>query len=141
MNTQQMGTAGRNTSRMTGWVGWIAFAAIMMLMTGTFNVISGMAAVFNDEVFVAGPETIVLLDLTTWGWVHIFLGLAVAGTGLALMSGQMWARVVGVLLVMLNMVTQLLLLPAYPWWAVIILAVDTVVLWAIIVHGDEAKAL
>jgi hypothetical protein len=137
--TQHLG--GRDTSRMTGWVGWIAFAAIMMLMAGTFNVIHGMAAVFNDEVFVTTQSALVKLDLTTWGWVHIILGLAVAATGLALISGKTWARVVAVALLMVNMVTQLLVLPTNPWWAVIILALDAVVLWAIIVHGDEAKAL
>jgi hypothetical protein len=138
VNTRQSTT---RTTEITGWVGWIAFAGMMMLMVGVFNVISGMAAVFNDEIFVTAGNLTVLLDVTTWGWVHIVLGLALVGTGLALVSGQTWARVVGVVLVMVNMASQLVALPAYPWWATIVIAVDVVVLWAIIVHGDEAKAL
>ena len=138
MNTRQSTT---RTTEITGWVGWIAFAGMMMLMVGVFNIISGMAAVFNDEIFVTAGNLTVLLDVTTWGWVHIVLGLALVGTGLALASGQTWARVVGVVLVMVNMASQLVALPAYPWWAMIVIAVDVIVLWAIIVHGDEAKAL
>ncbi len=138
MNTRQ---STNRATEITGWVGWIAFAGMMMLMVGVFNLISGMAAVFNDEIFVTAGNLTVLLDVTTWGWVHIVLGLALAGTGLALVSGQTWARVVGVVLVMVNMASQLVALPAYPWWAMIVIAVDVVVLWAIIVHGDEAKAL
>lgn len=138
MNTRQ---STSRTTEITGWVGWVAFAGMMMLMVGVFNVISGMAAVFNDEIYVTAGNLMILLDVTTWGWVHIVLGLALVGTGLALASGQMWARVVGVVLVMVNMASQLIALPAYPWWAMIVIAVDVVVLWAIIVHGDEAKAL
>lgn len=138
MNTRQ---STNRTTEITGWVGWVAFAGMMMLMVGVFNVISGMAAVFNDEIYVTAGNLMILLDVTTWGWVHIVLGLALVGTGLALASGQTWARVVGVVLVMVNMASQLIALPAYPWWAMIVIAVDVVVLWAIIVHGDEAKAL
>ena len=110
-------------TRATGWVGWIAFGAVMMMMLGVLNAISGIAAIFNDAVFISGSRGAVIFDVTTWGWIHLILGLLVIGTGL----------------VMLNMVTQLIFLPAYPFWGLLIIALDVLVLWAIIVHGSEMK--
>ena len=130
---------GVGASQATGWVGWIAFGAVMMMMLGVLNAISGLAAIFNDQLFVAGKRGLLIFDVTAWGWIHLILGLVVVLTGFALMSGAMWARVVGTGLVMLNMVTQLIFLPAYPFWGMLIIALDVLVLWAIIVHGAEAK--
>jgi hypothetical protein len=135
--------AGQRTGapQATGWVGWVAFGAAMMMMLGIFNAINGLAAIFSDDIFVTGEQGALVLDLTAWGWIHLLLGLAVAGTGLALMTGATWARIVGATLVMINMVTQLAFLPAYPFWSILIITLDVLVLWAIIVHGEEAKAL
>ena len=130
---------GVGASQATGWVGWIAFGAVMMMMLGVLNAISGLAAIFNDSLFVAGRRGILVFDVTAWGSIHLILGLVVVLTGFALMTGAMWARVVGTGVVMLNMVTQLIFLPAYPFWGMLIIALDVLVLWAIIVHGAEAK--
>jgi len=137
MTTQR----GVGAPEATGWVGWIAFAAAIMIMAGIFNAINGLAAIFEDQVFVAGAENVIVLDVTSWGWIHLILGAAVVATGVALMTGATWARVVGAVLVMLNMATQLVFLPAYPFWSTLIIALDILVLWAIIVHGSEAKSL
>jgi len=111
----------------------------MMMMLGVLNAISGLAAIFNDSLFVNSGRGILIFNLTTWGWIHLILGLVVVATGFALMSGAMWARVVGTGVVMLNMATQLIFLPAYPFWGLLIIALDVLVLWAIIVHGSEVK--
>lgn len=133
------GHQGVGAPRATGWVGWIAFGAVMMMMLGVLNAISGLAAIFNDALFVSSSRGVLVFNLTTWGWIHLILGLVVVATGFALMSGAMWARVVGTGVVMLNMVTQLIFLPAYPFWGLLIIALDVLVLWAIIVHGSEVK--
>ena len=67
----------------------------MMMMLGVLNAISGLAAIFNDSLFVAGRNGILVFDVTVWGWIHLILGLVVVFTGFALMTGAMWARVVG----------------------------------------------
>lgn len=126
---------------VTGWVGWIAFAAVMMMLTGILNAISGLSAILADDVFVSGERGVLFLDVTSWGWVHLVLGAAVAGIGLALVNGAVWARVLGVGLVMLNTATQAVLLPAYPYWAMLTIGVNLLVLWAIVVHGHEARSL
>ena len=126
--------------KSTGWVGWIVFTAAMLLMLGIFNAVNGLAAIFADDVFVTGSSGAVIFDVTTWGWVHLVLGVLAAATGMALMQGATWARAVAVGFVMLNMLTQLLFLPAYPFWSLLIIVLDVVVLWALIVHGGEQIA-
>jgi hypothetical protein len=124
----------------TAWVGWIVFTAAMMLMLGVFNAINGLAAIFADDIFVTGSRGAVMFDVTTWGWIHLVVGVLVAVSGVFLMQGATWARVVAVGVVMLNMLAQLLFLPAYPFWSLLIIVLDVLVLWALIVHGDEQIA-
>jgi hypothetical protein len=126
--------------RPTGWVGWIAFTAIMMMMLGVFNVVDGIAALAADEIFVTGAAGSVFLDVTTWGWVHLVVGSVVATAGLFLFQGSTWARVVAIGALMLNMLTHLLFLPAYPVWSTLIIVLAVLALWALIVHGDERIA-
>jgi hypothetical protein len=132
-----MNASQSRSPRATGWVGWIAFAAVMMMVAGFFNIIDGLAAVFSDDVFVRGSAGIVVLDLTAWGWWHAFWGLVLLAAGLALFQGAFWARLTAIAVVVVNAITQAIFLPAYPVWSVLIITVDALVLWALMVHGDE----
>lgn len=125
---------------VTGWVGWIWFGGMMMILAGLFNIITGLAAIFANRVYVATPARLLLFDISTWGWVHLVLGVLVLATGIAIMAGQLWARVVGAVLVMLNALTQLTWIAVNPWWSLAVIALDIVVLYALIVHGREAEA-
>ena len=128
-------------TEVTGWVGWIAFAGTMMLMLGSFHVIQGLVAVFQDEYFLVGKSGLTLsVDYTTWGWTHIIGGILIAGSGLALFTGAVWARVVGVGLAMVSAVVNIGFLAAYPVWSTIMIAIDVLVIWALTVHGGELKA-
>ncbi|HEX6326199.1 MAG TPA: hypothetical protein VFZ72_06485 [Jiangellaceae bacterium] len=124
----------------TGWVGWIWFAGLALILVGGFNVIHGLIAVFEDEVLVAAGETLAVLDLTAWGWVHAIAGTLQIVVGLTLFTGARLARIVAIILVMLNAVAQLAALNAQPTWALIIISLDVVILWALVVHGEEAQA-
>jgi hypothetical protein len=132
-----MNAAGSRRPPATGWVGWIAFGAVMMLITGFFNVIDGLAAIFSDQIFVQGDAGMVVLDLTAWGWWNTIFGIFLIGAGFALFQGATWARFTAIVLVVANGATQALFLPAYPIWSVLIIVIDMLVLWALIVHGDE----
>ena len=125
----------------TGWVGWIMFAAFMLITVGAFNVIDGLVAIFKDEVFVTTGNRLIAFDLTTWGWITLLFGAAQLLAGVALFRGSGWARPVAVVLVILNAIAQLTFLTAFPVWATIVIAMDVLVLWALIVHGDEVSAL
>ncbi len=127
-------------TEMTGWVGWIAFAGTMMVLLGSFHVIQGLVAVFKDEYFVVGKSGLVVnVDYTTWGWVHIIGGLIIACAGVALFTGKIWARTLGVLLAMVSAILNISFLAAYPIWSTIMITVDILVIWALTVHGSEMK--
>jgi hypothetical protein len=127
--------------RATGWVGWIVFASIMLIMVGCFNSIDGLAALFKDEVFVNISNGLLVFDLAAWGWIGILLGILQVVVAAAVLSGKVWARMVAVVLVAVNAVEQLAVLGAYPLWAVHIIALDVITNWALVVHGDETRAL
>lgn len=125
----------------TGWVGWVVFAGLMMLINGFMNAISGIVALAKDDVYVRGSRTTVLLDLTAFGWVHLLLGILVAVAGFFVIRGATWAIAVAVVVTSVNILTQMLMLPSYPFWSVLIIALDVLILWALVVHGKEATGL
>ena len=125
----------------TGWVGWIVFGGTIMVLLGAFHAIQGLVALFDDEYFVVGQSGLVVsVDYTAWGWAHLLLGLIVAGAGCGLLAGQMWARIVGVLVAMASAVVNLAFLAAFPIWSALMILFDVLIIWAITVHGSELKA-
>jgi hypothetical protein len=132
-------TDGRDTS---GWaVGFILFAAIMMMMTGVFQALAGLIAIFENEFYVATRNYLFKFDATTWGWIHLILGVIVALAGWGLLSGQTWARVVGITLAALSATANFLFIPYYPFWSLLIIAVDVFVIWALAAHSREFREL
>jgi len=135
------GAAHREQAVATGWVGWVIFAGIMMVMLGTLQAIEGLVALFKDTYFVVPRSGLVVsVDYTTWGWVHLLLGILVAAAGLGVMAGQTWARIVGILLALVSAVVNIAFLAANPVWSTILIAVDILVIYALTVHGKETKA-
>lgn len=123
----------------SAWVGWIVLAAVLMCLSGAFNIVTGLIAIFADDVYVKTPSASVALDVTAYGWVHVVWGLVIIGIGLSLTKGYAWARVIAVLVVGINTITQLLELPSYPFYSLLIIVVDLLILWAVIVHGGELR--
>ena len=126
-------------ARVTGWVGWIWFAGLMLIMLGAFNIIQGFAAVFTDDVFIPTEAGAIVLDVTGWGWVHLIVGLLALLAGYGLFSGATWARVFAVIVVMINAIAQLASLNFHPVWSIIVITLDVLVIWAVIVHGAETR--
>ena len=108
------------------------FAAVIMIVVGMCQAIEGFIALANSEFYVVGRKYIFQFDVTTWGWIHLLLGAAVAAVGFALYLGATWARWIAILLVGLSMVTNFMWLPHYPVYAVVILALDVAVMWGIV---------
>jgi hypothetical protein len=125
---------------MSGWLGWVAFAGIMMVLVGTFHIIDGLIAVFNDEYFLVTKSGLaVSADFTTWGWVHMIAGAVMVGAGICVFAGQLWARGIGVLVALVSAVINLGFLSAYPIWSSIMILIDVLVIWALTVHGGELR--
>jgi hypothetical protein len=122
-------------------VGLVLFAGIMMVMIGTFQVFEGLAAILADNYYVVTPEYAYSFDVTAWGWIHLVLGCLVAIAGFFVFSGQTWARVVGVIFVAVNAISQFVFLPYHPVWAVLMIVIDVFVIWALCVYGKRSYAM
>jgi hypothetical protein len=126
-------------SSQTLWVGWIWFAALMMIILGIFNLIEGLVALLDDRYYVVSSSGLLVFDLTQWGWVHLIIGGLSVVAGVALFTGAMWARVVAVALAAVNAIAQLAFISASPAWCTIVIALDLLVIWAVVVHGHETR--
>jgi hypothetical protein len=132
-------TDRRDTS---GWaVGFTVFAAIMMIMVGVFQALQGLVAIFENEFYVQTRNYLFQFDATTWGWIHLVIGLVVALAGWGLLSGRTWARVVGITLAALSATANFLFIPYYPFWSLLIITLDIFVIWALTAHGREYREL
>jgi len=127
-------------TQATGWVGWIFFSGILMVMLGAFHAIMGFVALFKDDYYLVGRNGLVLsLDYTQWGWVHIIIGLVALAAGFGVLVGQMWARVVGIILALVSAVGNLVFIAAHPIWSTMVIVLDVLIIYALCVHGREVK--
>ncbi|WP_395298139.1 hypothetical protein ACF9IK_35320 [Kitasatospora hibisci] len=123
------GSAG--VSRKPFATGWTAFAACLMIFGGAMAVLQGIGAIVNDDRYVITGNYVYKFDVTGWGWLHLILGLIIVVAGFVLFTGAMWARILGVVAAGLNMIANFLWLPYYPFWSVIMIAIDVFVIWAL----------
>jgi hypothetical protein len=132
---------GAEDRGMSAWVGWIAFAGMMLMMLGVFHVIEGIVALTKDSYFLVHSSGLVVdVNYTTWGWVHIIVGCIVVAAGAGVLNGQVWARVIGVAIAFVSTVISIGFLAAYPIWSVLMIALSVVVIMALTVHGSDIKA-
>ena len=126
------------TSR--AWSGWISFAGLMIIIIGGLDFFQGLIAVIRDQYYVVTPQQIVVFDLTTWGWIMMIWGIILLFAGFGLLSGASWARWFTIVVGSINVVAQLGFVGSsqYPLWALTVLALTIVVLYALIVRWDDA---
>jgi hypothetical protein len=129
----------RNGSKgATKWVGWIYFAAILMLVAGVFQGIVGLTALLNDTVYIISPAFLAFLDLTAWGWVHLLIAVALITGGISLFSGRLWGRILGVVAGASALLTNMVFIATYPLWSIAAIVVNILIIYALVVHGGEA---
>ena len=127
-------------ARPTGWIGWIIFAGVTMIVLGAFSIIEGLVAVFQRSYYlVTTGHLIVHVNYATWGWVHFGIGVAAVLVGFGVMTGALWARILGITIAVISAIVNLAFMAAYPVWGIIIIAVDIVIIYALAVHGREMK--
>jgi hypothetical protein len=126
---------GRGVHRAEGF-GLIIFASALLLVVGFFNLIDGIAAVANSHVFIANAHY-VFGDLRTWGWITLILGALQLLAATGVIVGNQLARWFAVALIGLNAIAQMFFVPAYPFWALMIIAVDVVALWGLCTYGSR----
>jgi hypothetical protein len=109
----------------------------MMAMGGVLWIISGIVAIANDDFYVVGQEHIFRFDVTTWGWIHLILGVVVLLAGVFLFAGTVWARTVGVIAAVLWALVAFVWTPSFPGWAIVFLSISIFVIWALTAHGGD----
>ena len=144
--TQQRPVASNSTytpsrrPQATGWVGYVVFAGVMLIMLGGFQAIEGLVAIFRDDYYLVTQKGLLLtMDFTAWGWTHLILGAVAVIAGIGVLLGQTWARVTGIIIAVLSALSNIAFLPAYPIWATIIIALDVLAIYALAVHGREVQ--
>jgi hypothetical protein len=134
------GTYGHDPEQ-TGWAGWLVFASFMMFLVGSFQAIQGLVAIFDDGYYVVRESGLVVeVDYTVWGFVHLILGILLILCGAGVLTGNVVARGVGVLLAGLSALANMAFIGAYPVWSIIVIVVDVLVIYALTVHGGELKS-
>ena len=136
-----MSTQYQQEEEISGWTGWVVFAAVMIIMGGILWILQGLFAVINDEWVVRGANGALLLDITGWGWVHMLLGAVMVLIGVLLFKGNMFARIVAVIVASISLIVNFLWIPVVPWWAITIMVIDALVIYAVVVHGKEMKSI
>ncbi|WP_442906765.1 DUF7144 family membrane protein [Kitasatospora sp. NBC_01246] len=111
--------------------GWIVLAGILMVFGGTMAIFEGIAAIAKDDLFVRTNDYVFRFNLTGWGWIHLILGLLVVLAGVMVFTGAVWARAVGVVLAGFSLIANFLWLPYYPFWAIVLIAVNIFIIWAL----------
>jgi hypothetical protein len=120
--------------------GYAAFAGVVLIMVGFFQAVAGLAAIVDDTFYVVGREYVFQFDATTWGWIHLIIGVIVLLAGFGIFSGNVLARTVGVLAAAVSGLAAFMWLPWYPVWGVVIIALDIAIIWALTAHGRDLSA-
>lgn len=123
----------------SGWVGWVYFAGILMLVRAFFQAFLGIVALTQSNFYLVTSQRLAVFNFTAWGWIHLVLGVVLLTAGFSIFAGHLWGRIVGSLVVALSLVTNLIFLPAYPVWSIIAVIIDGLILYALVVRGDEAR--
>ena len=129
----------QNNKEVSNWTGWVFFTGFMMIIMGFMQTLAGLTALLNNEWLVVTQRNLLFLNFTTWGWIHLLLGIVVLIAGFYVMHGSTWARVVGTILAGISLIANLAYVNTYPIWSIAIMVVDVLVIYALIVHGGELK--
>lgn len=111
--------------------GWAMFVGVILLITGAFALIMGVAAVDNQYLFTVSPQGLIVWNLNGFGWYHVAVGGLMILTSIGLFAMQNWARYIAVVLVVINAISQVFWLTTTPFWSIVMLALDVIVIWAL----------
>ena len=135
--------ANDRTSRDQQPSGWatsgVVFAAAVLMLIGLFQLIAGLTAIFNDDFFVVTRNYTFDLDTSLWGWIHLLLGVLLLFTSWGLITGAGWAVVTAIFLASLSALANFFFIPYYPFWAILLIALDVWVIWSLTRPGAIEK--
>jgi hypothetical protein len=122
----------RSAAVKSAWAEGLTYFAIALLITaGIFQFLQGLTAVVQGQFYVVAPGNVFAFNVTTWGWIHLIIGIISFGAGVGLFYGATWARVTGMVIAIIQAISQFMFMPHYPVWSIVILALDVAIIWAL----------
>ena len=132
----------RAEKEMTEWVGWSFFAAVVLILVGAMNIITGFIALFDDNYLIPTEGGgMFVFDPTGWGFTVLIIGALLVLAGFSILKGSLYGRIIGVLAAGLSAIAQISTIRPYPIWSMIIIFINVMVIYALTVHGDELKPI
>lgn len=126
---------GTTTTRMSGW---IEFAAVMMIISGMFEIVSGLVAIFKPSTyFVTSSTTLFIMSYNDWGLAHLVIGGILILSAMALLAGKLWGRIIAIFLAITSALANFAFIRAYPLWSIIIIILDILIIYAVASYGNE----
>ncbi|MEV4429599.1 DUF7144 family membrane protein [Streptomyces sp. R-07] len=134
-----MTTTHNRSDRAEGAAGGLTtFAAVLLFIAGVLDLLRGIMAIAEDDVYVSTPNYLFKFDLTSWGWIQLILGVIAILVSVGLFARATWARFVGVGIAGLLIIANFLSIPYYPFWSIILIALYAFVIWALCVVRRDA---
>jgi hypothetical protein len=118
--------------------GWVSLAGVAGLIAGGYNTLSGIAALSDDDTLAAQAQDVLYgIDLTVWGWFWLLVGIVQLITGVLILQRNVWGLWAGMVIASISAVLTVLVIFVFPLWAIAVLAVKLLVLYALLTHGEE----
>jgi hypothetical protein len=131
MATERYDAAGPG-DEVSGWAsGGIIFAATMLTIIGVFQAIVGFVAIVDDNFYVVTRNYTFDIDTSAWGWIHLLIGIGLLATAWGLFSRSVWAGVTAIMLATLSAIANFFFIPYYPFWSIVVIALNVWVIWAL----------
>jgi hypothetical protein len=118
-------------------LGFTVVAAILMMLSGVWNFLEGLAAIIKGSFFVVLPNYAFNASAVAWGWTHLILGAVVFLAGICLFMDLLWARITGIVLASISAIVNFLYIPYTPVWSIIVIAIDVFIIWALLVPRNR----
>lgn len=131
MSATTSGRAYERSAKGLTALGVTAFAGVMLATVAIFQILVGISALANDTVYVSGVDYTYAFDVTAWGWIHLIVGVVGLAVGVGILAGQTWGLVAGIAIATIAAVTNFAFLPYYPFWSIVIVALNVFVIWAL----------
>ncbi|MEV6321119.1 hypothetical protein AB0M45_07945 [Nocardia sp. NPDC051787] len=107
------------------------FAGVLILVAGVLHLLTAIAAIAGRDVFVVTEDQVFLIDVTAWGWIHLVIGVLVVTAGIGIVTGKTWGYLAGIVLAAISILDNFLFVSIYPFWALVLIAIDVLVIWAL----------
>ena len=112
-------------------LGGLIFAGTILVIAGTFQALAGLSALLNGAFYVVSDNYAFRVDVTTWGWFHLVLGVIMVAGGAALFAGRSWAGVLAIVIAVVSAIANFLFIPYYPFWSLLVIGLDFWVIWSV----------